>query len=92
MPLSGRIIPFMFMRDVAIQYGLEEAVMLGFLNRYKDADNIYSKSIKEISVYLGFWTDRQIRRIMKSLETQGAITCIGKAGKFDNTKVYKVNV
>ncbi|OGH01636.1 MAG: hypothetical protein A2600_11750 [Candidatus Lambdaproteobacteria bacterium RIFOXYD1_FULL_56_27] len=68
-------------RELALQYGQEEAMMIEYF-RSKIRQGQYRREEKEawirgsqamISKETAFWSLKQVRRILKSLEEQGAI-------------------
>lgn len=87
---------YAFDQEHASRYGVPEAIMLAFIKQLEMAERYGRKwahvSIKELASFLPFWTENQIRRTLKSLETQGAIV-VGhySDNAMDRTTWYSVN-
>ena len=88
--------------EVAVKYGVDEAIMLEnivFWIRKNQANNKHFydgeywtyNSVKAFSELFPFWSERQIDRILKSLEKQNAII-VGNYNKrgYDRTKWYAI--
>ena len=91
---------YSFNTQHAVQYGLDEAVMLHNLlfwlaKNKANGSNIHDgkvwtfNSASAFAELFPFWKERKIARILLSLEGQGAIEsgCYNKAG-YDKTKWY----
>ena len=89
--------------EMANYYGVEEAIMLNHLiywiatnsmnrnNYIEDRYWTYS-TIEDFKKYFTYWTTSQIRRILKSLATQGAIVRGNhNKCKYDRTIWYCLN-
>lgn len=92
-----------FVESYAKEYGLHEAVMLELI-KILSYDNHTEKIIegnkiwikmtqKEFSEISGFWSKRQVERVLRNLESKNAIS----TGKFnesplDVTKWYSLNI
>jgi len=94
---------YQFDVKIAEKYGLDEAIMLNYFvfwinknianktNFYDDNYWTYC-STKAFTEIFSFWSEKQIRRILKSLEDQGIIiTGNYNKSKYDRTKWYAIN-
>jgi len=90
---------FIFSPDVAQKYGVQESIILEYIahwvkiseksGRQFDGCSWTFGSIRHISKAFPFWSEKQVRRILLSLEKQGAIR-VGRYNKrkYDRTKWY----
>ncbi len=77
-----------FYSEEAVKYGLDESIVLCFVRNYK-LNAPYT--IKEFKMQFPFWSDRQIRKIVKSLLDQGLIREVEcQRHSMDRTKLYEV--
>lgn len=77
-----------FYSEEAVKYGLNESIVLCFIRNYR-LNAPYS--IKELKNQFPFWSDRQIRKIVKSLVDQGLIREVEwQKHPMDRTKLYEV--
>jgi len=87
---------YYFNKDVAKRYGVNEAIVLEMLyfrlsktNHIYDGKKWWFGSIKHIQKSFPFYTEKQVWRIMNSLEKQKAVI-VGNYNKmkYDRTKWY----
>jgi hypothetical protein len=94
---------FFFQKKLAKIYGVNEAIVLEYIHFFS-TKNVGSKkhyhdgkywtygSVNVISKHFPFWSERQVWRILKSLEQHGAID-VGSFNRkaYDRTKWYTIS-
>ena len=89
---------YFFRKEVAKAYGVNEAILLelihfriGKSNHTRDGRKWWYGSIRHIASHFPFFTEKQVWRIMSSLEKQGALIVSNyNQKKYDRTKWYSV--
>jgi len=89
---------YFFRKEVANAYGVNEAIILemihfriGKSNHNMDGRKWWYGSVRHIASHFPFFTEKQVWRIMSSLEKQGALVVSNyNKKKYDRTKWYSV--
>lgn len=90
---------YSFNGEIAARYGIDEAVFIQYLanekvseQHYYDGRNWTYNSMRAFTELFPFWTEKQVRRIIKKLSDNGAIY-IGNYNKsgFDRTQWYALS-
>jgi len=90
---------FYFNPNIAKQYGVNEAIVLEYIffwqsrgKKKRDGRYWTYGSVSTITKHFPFWSNKQVWRILKSLEEKEAIL-VGSFNKkgYDRTKWYSVN-
>ena len=89
---------YFFRKEVAKAFGVNEAILLelihfriGKSNHVRDGRKWWYSSIRNITLHFPFFTEKQVWRIMSSLEKQGALIVSNyNQKKYDRTKWYSI--
>ncbi len=100
--LLPKIMEYHFNKEIAVTYGLEEAIIIHNLVHWIEKNKLNKKhfhngtywtynSISAFCELFPFWTKKQLERILKSLiDSQGIISCSLNKKGYDRTKWYAI--